>query len=300
MEYQLSHRTAYRYAHPVGTSYQLLHLTPRHFAQQQVLSSSVTIAPTPVMQQQRTDYFGNSITDMVIRDQHSVLLIEARAHVIVYSDQNILLDLSPPWEKVVEIARYPGDNDSWDAAKYCFPSAQITLREARRYAAPLFTPGKPLLRLAMELTQQIYREFEYQGGVTDIYTPVPTVLTARTGVCQDFAHVAIACLRAFGIPARYVSGYLLNEPRTGAPKLVGADASHAWFSVWCPEFGWVDFDPTNNVRTHNEHITLAWGRDYSDVSPTRGFIHGGGDQTLDVAVEVTPVSTNSSAHGSLS
>ncbi len=289
MEYQLRHTTQYRYAHPVGTSYQLLHLSPRPFVHQQVLTNSITIAPTPVMQQQRTDYFGNTITDMVIRDQHSVLIIEARAHVIVHTDQSILLELSPPWEHVAERARYPGDAASYDAAKYCFPSAQITLSEARHYVLPLFTPGKPLLRLAMELTAQIYQEFEYQGGVTDIYTPVPTILNARTGVCQDFAHVAIACLRSFGIPARYVSGYLLNQPAEGQPSLVGADASHAWFSVWCPEFGWVDFDPTNNVRNHNEHITLAWGRDYSDVSPTRGFIHGGGEQTLDVAVEVTPI-----------
>jgi transglutaminase-like putative cysteine protease len=298
MEYQLRHTTQYRYAHPVGTSYQLLHLSPRPFDRQQVLTHSVTIAPTPVIQQQRTDYFGNTITDMVIRDQHSVLIIEARAHVIVHTDQSILLELSPPWEQVSQRARYPQDDSSFEAAKYCFPSTQITLSEARRYAAPLFTPGKPLLRLAMELTAQIYQEFEYQGGVTDIYTPVPAILNARTGVCQDFAHVAIACMRAFGIPARYVSGYLLNQPSEGASRLVGADASHAWFSVWCPEFGWVDFDPTNNVRTHNEHITLAWGRDYSDVSPTRGFIHGGGEQTLEVAVEVTPITENSALRGS--
>ena len=151
------------------------------------------------------------------------------------------------------------------------------------------TPGKPFLRMVMELTQHIYEEFEYQGGVTDVYTPVPEILAARRGVCQDFAHVGIACLRAYGLPARYISGYLLNQPPVGQTSLTGADASHAWFSVWCPEFGWVDFDPTNNMRARNEHITLGWGRDYSDVSPTRGFILGGGAQELVVTVEVTPL-----------
>jgi transglutaminase-like putative cysteine protease len=292
MEYQVSHTTHYSYAHPVGTSYQLLHLTPRQFSRQQVLASSISIQPQPISQAEREDYFGNSVTDMVIRDQHSELIIESRARVKVLADQDILLDLSPPWQQVAEISRIPTSQDAWDAARFCFPSAQITLAEARSYAKPLFTPGKPLLRLAMELTEQIYREFEYQGGVTDIYTPVPAVLSAKTGVCQDFAHVAIACLRSFGLAARYVSGYLLNEPKAGQPRLVGADASHAWFSIWCPEFGWVDFDPTNNVRTHNEHITLAWGRDYSDVSPTRGYIHGGGQQTLKVAVDVMPIKIN--------
>lgn len=292
MEYQVSHTTHYSYAHPVGTSYQLLHLSPRQFARQQVVASSISIEPEPISQAQREDYFGNTVTDMVIRDQHSELIIESRSRVKVQADQDILLELSPPWQQVAEISRIPTSQDAWDAARFCFPSAQITLAEARSYAQPLFTPGKPLLRLAMELTEQIYREFEYQGGVTDIYTPVPTILSAKTGVCQDFAHVAIACLRSFGLAARYVSGYLLNEPKAGQPRLVGADASHAWFSIWCPEFGWVDFDPTNNVRTQNEHITLAWGRDYSDVSPTRGFIHGGGEQTLKVAVDVMPIKTN--------
>jgi transglutaminase-like putative cysteine protease len=157
------------------------------------------------------------------------------------------------------------------------------------YSAALFTAGKPVLRLAMELTEQIYRDFEYRGGVTDVYTPVPEVLKARAGVCQDFAHLGLACLRAHGVPARYVSGYLLTHPAEGQPRLTGADASHAWFSVWCAEFGWVDFDPTNNTQTQAEHITLGWGRDYSDVSPTRGFIRGGGQQQLVVAVDVIPI-----------
>ncbi len=289
MEYDLSHTTHYRYAHPVGTSHQLLHLTPRAFERQRVLASSIRIEPTPVSLVERDDYFGNRVTDMIIREAHTELAIVASARVDVQADQDILLDLSPPWEHVVEIVRIPTSQDAWDAGRFCFPSPQVSLSDARAYAGPLFTLGKPMLRLAMELTEQIFEQFDYQGGVTDVYTPVPTVLNARQGVCQDFAHVGIACLRSFGLPARYVSGYLLNQSANSETHLTGADASHAWFSVWCPEFGWVDFDPTNNMRAQNEHITLGWGRDYSDVSPTRGFIYGGGEQTLEVAVDVVPV-----------
>lgn len=289
MDYQLTHTTHYHYAHPVGTSHQLLHLTPRQFERQRVLTSSIRIEPEPISLQQRDDYFGNTVTDLVIRDQHSELKIVSEARVAVQADQNILLDLSPPWEQVLEVVRIPTSQDAWDAARFCFPSPHISLEHAREYLAPMLKPGKPLLRLAMELTQRIYEEFDYKGGVTDVYTPVPAVLKARKGVCQDFAHLAIACLRSFGLSARYVSGYLLTRPRSGETHLTGADASHAWFSVWCPEFGWVDFDPTNNMRAQNEHIVLGWGRDYSDVSPTRGFIFGGGEQTLEVAVDVVPL-----------
>ncbi len=289
MEYEISHRTRYSYEHPVSTSYQLLHLTPRQFNKQRVVSTQLTVDPSPISLLQRIDYFGNTVTDVVIRDSHNVFAITSQARIDVRADEEILLDLSPPWEQVAEMVRLATKADAWDAGRFCYPSPQISLQQARAYADPLLTAGKPFLRLAMELTESIYNEFDYQGGVTDAYTPVPDVLQARTGVCQDFAHVGIACLRAFGLPARYVSGYLLTQSTNGQPRLTGADASHAWFSVWCPEFGWVDFDPTNNMRAQNEHITLGWGRDFSDVSPTRGFIHGGGKQTLEVAVDVLPV-----------
>jgi transglutaminase-like putative cysteine protease len=141
----------------------------------------------------------------------------------------------------------------------------------------------------MELTSRIHRDFKYQGGVTDVSTPVLEVLETRRGVCQDFAHLQIACLRSLGLPARYVSGYLLTHPPPGKPKLAGADESHAWLAVWCPELGWVDFDPTNNQIPNLEHITVAWGRDYGDVSPVSGFIFGGGEHEVAVAVDVMPV-----------
>ncbi len=287
--YQIVHKTHYEYAYPVSSSYQHLHLTPRSYARQNVLSSDLLIEPAPTSTQTRLDYFGNPVTDIVIRSRHDALNITSRAVLDVNADQNILLDLSPTWELVAAQVREPSSRDAWDAARFCFPSPHIDPLDALDYAAPSMLPDRPFLRSVENITARIHEDFTYKGGVTDVYTPVHEVLRAGAGVCQDFAHLAIACVRAFGLPARYVSGYLLTRPPHGQPRLTGADASHAWISVWCPEFGWVDFDPTNNLRPRDEHITLGWGRDYSDVSPTRGFIHGGGNQHLNVSVDVAPI-----------
>ena len=289
MEYRIRHSTQYSYERSVGSSYQSLHLTPREFSHQSVELSEIQVTPRPLNLEHRIDFFGNPVIDLFIRDPHDKLTILADSRVTVRMNEDILLDLSPTWERTAELARHARGDDALDAGRYCFPSPQITLHGVAGYAARVFSPGKPLLRLVMELTEQIYHEFEYRGGVTDVYTPVPEILESRAGVCQDFAHLGIACLRAYGLPARYVSGYLLTQPAEGQPRLTGADASHAWFSVWCPEFGWVDFDPTNNIRARGEHVTLGWGRDYGDVSPTRGFIRGGGSQLLEVAVDVVPI-----------
>ncbi|MGD8831040.1 MAG: transglutaminase family protein [Pseudomonadales bacterium] len=289
MDYRVRHSTHYSYEHSVVSSYQCLHLTPRAFARQQVAYSSIAVSPTPMNQESRADFFGNVVTDVFIRDPHDELVILSEAQVTVTANEDVLLDLSPGWEQAAALARNATTVEAREAGRFCFPSPHVTIDGARAYAAPLMTPGKPLLRLAMELTEQIHADFDYRGGVTDIFTPVPSVLEARAGVCQDFAHLGIACLRGWGLPARYVSGYLLTQPPHEQPRLTGADASHAWLSVWCPEFGWVDFDPTNNIQAQTEHITLGWGRDYSDVSPTRGYIRGGGAQQLKVAVDVIPI-----------
>lgn len=289
MEYRIRHTTRFIYEQPVGSSYQSLHLTPRSFDRQEVHHATLTASPEPLSQETRVDFFGNTVTDLFIRDPHDSLTIYSESNVVVSANEGVLLDLSPSWETTAQVARSALTDDAREAGRFCFPSPHVELDGAREYARTLMAPGKPLLRLAMELTEQIYNDFEYRGGVTDVYTPIPEVLHSRAGVCQDFAHLGLACLRAWGLPARYVSGYLLTHPPEGQARLTGADASHAWFSVWCPEFGWVDFDPTNNLQTHTEHITLGWGRDYSDVSPTRGHIHGGGAQQLDVAVDVMPV-----------
>lgn len=289
MRYRLKHLTRFSYASTVSTSRQRLHLTPREFERQQVRNPRISINPEPAERQEQLDYFGNSVLDLTIRSDHRILEITSEALVDVLPRQEILLDLSPSWNSVANSLRSPASDGQWQASRFCFPSPWVELNGVQQFAQVTLSDGKPLLRAAMEMTERIYREFEYRGGVTDVYTPVEAVLRARKGVCQDFAHLAIACLRAYGLPARYVSGYLLNRPAPGQPALVGADASHAWLSVWCPEFGWVDFDPTNNLMPGEEHITLGWGRDYGDVAPTVGVIRGGGRQKLRVAVDVQQI-----------
>jgi transglutaminase-like putative cysteine protease len=181
------------------------------------------------------------------------------------------------------------DGTVLEPLQFAFGSPYIALdREARDYALPSFTAGRPILEAAMDLTSRIFEDFEYQGGVSDVSTPVRQVLKMRKGVCQDFAHLEIACLRSIGLAARYVSGYLLTHPPPGQRKLVGSDASHAWLAVWAGELGWIDLDPTNNAMPDSEHITVAWGRDYGDVSPMNGFIIGGGAHTVTVGVDVAP------------
>jgi transglutaminase-like putative cysteine protease len=287
MRLTLSHQTHYTYARPVSISHQLLRLTPRDLPRQQLLSHEIHVSPEPEATTTRQDSFGNELTEIFIQDYHKELIINAHAIVEIAPPAEFLFDLSPAWERAAEALQSPTHDGAFDAAAFGYPSPRIELAGARAFAETVFTPGKPLLRAALDLTEKIHAEFDYQGGVTDVHTPVPDVLAAGKGVCQDFAHVAIACLRTFGLPARYVSGYLLTNSEPNVTALVGADASHAWFSVWCPEFGWVDFDPTNNLIPNQKHITLGWGRDYGDISPTTGFIHGGGKQRLEVAVQIS-------------
>ena len=206
------------------------------------------------------------------------------------SQRQPVLGLSTPWEQVKSRALVGDDQLDLSVLEFVSASRHTRpFRDALEYAKPSFSSGRPILEAAFDLTQRIYRDFKFDGGATDISTPVSHVLRQRRGVCQDFAHVALTCLRALKLPARYVSGYLLTYPPPGQPKLQGADASHAWFSVWTPEVGWVDFDPTNGVIPTTEHITVAYGRDYDDVSPISGVLFGGLDQRMTVAVDVNPV-----------
>lgn len=289
MLYQVSHQTRFNYAQPVIMSRQLLRMTPRSFEHQTLQRSSVTTQPAAATSSVRDDYFGNQLTDLDIHEEHSALRISANSLVEVRARQDLLLDLSPAWNTVAAGMRVPETRGMWEAARFCFASPRITLEQVSSYASASFTNDRPLLPAVRDLTTRIFQDFEYAGGVTDIYTPITTVLRTRSGVCQDFAHLAIACLRSLGLPARYVSGYLLTRPPPGTERLVGADASHAWFATWCPKFGWVDFDPTNDLLPAEEHITLGWGRDYGDVAPSVGVIRGGGRQQLDVSVDVRPL-----------
>jgi transglutaminase-like putative cysteine protease len=289
MIYDVSHRTTYIYAKPVLRSEHVVHVTPLSGPRQSVHRHNLLIEPAPSANTAITDYFGNAGTILTIEDEHSELVIHARSTVEVHARDHPIPGLSTAWEQVPGKARR--GNGELDVGVLQFTSASRHTRvvpEAVAYARPSFPAHRPVLEAALDLTERIYRDFKFDSTATDISTPISHVLAERRGVCQDFAHLAITCCRAFGLPARYVSGYLLTYPPPGAEKLQGADASHAWLSVWAPEAGWVDFDPTNGIMPAEEHITVAYGRDYDDVSPISGVLLGGSRQTMDVAVDVVP------------
>jgi transglutaminase-like putative cysteine protease len=287
MMFDVSHRTTYSYGRPVLQSEHLVHLTPRSGPRQKLQRHNLLIEPAPASKVALDDYFGNGTTVLTIEDEHSELVIHARSTVETVAQELPMPGLTTPWERVAGNALR--GNGVLDIGVLQFVSASRhtgAVPEAIDYARPSFPPGRPILEAALDLTERIYADFVFDSAATDISTPVSHVLRSRRGVCQDFAHLAIACLRAMRVPARYVSGYLLTYPSAGAVRLAGADASHAWVSVWTPEAGWVDFDPTNGIMPSDEHVTVALGRDYDDVSPVSGVLLGGGRQRIDVAVDV--------------
>ena len=279
------HTTTYTYSTPVSLCQSEVYLAPRATANQSVLSHELAVVPEPDLSAARLDYFGNETIYFSIEEPHQHLSITATSVVDLRGAEPIHPGLTPPWEQARETVRRHDSADAFDALQFVFESPRIALgSEFASYAQPCFPAGRPLLEGAWELCRRIYREFEYDKRATTVRTPVGEVLRSRQGVCQDFAHIMIACLRSLGLPARYVSGYL----RSG-DGAVGAQASHAWASVFCPGFGWLDFDPTNDVMPTGGHVTIAWGRDYSDVSPVKGVALGGGKQVIDVSVQVVPV-----------
>jgi transglutaminase-like putative cysteine protease len=286
MNFEISHRTVYRYSAPVSQSHHVLHLAPRTTPHQSVQRHSLLIDPAPASKSDLTDDFGNPVSIIVLEQEHRELRIHSRCQVEVANRQPPRCSTS--WEDVAALLRANLGPESYDAVQYTCPSRFIRPgREVYRFAKPSFPEGRPLLDAVRDLMGRIHRDFAYKPGSTDAATAVEHVLRIKSGVCQDFAHLLIACLRTLGLPARYVSGYLLTRPPEGQEKLVGADASHAWVSVWSPEAGWVDFDPTNNILPSTDHITLAYGRDFQDVSPVSGVLLGGGDHEVDVAVDVS-------------
>ena len=291
--YHVVHETRYDYESHVSLSRQLLHLAPRDAASdcawQTCDEHRLLITPVPTLQFARVDAFGNPITQIAIEAPHSSLVVRAESLIEVRPRAPAEHD-SPAWNSVREALAYGAQPVRLDALRYLFESPYVRVKhEFAAYAAPCFAPERPLLEAVHGLMSRIYTEFEYDTEATTVSTPVLQVLAEKRGVCQDFAHLMLSCLRSLGLAARYVSGYLLTQPPPGQPRLVGADASHAWVSVYCPTSEiWVDFDPTNNVLPGTQHITLAWGRDFGDVSPLRGVILGGGAHELDVAVTVTP------------
>ncbi len=291
MRLRIVHATTYEYADPVTTSHHDVHLTPRTVVGQACLAHEVQVTPTPRNIYERTDYFGNRARSFSLHEPHRSLRIVATSE--VRRDDRRQLSLSPrspPWEDVRDRLARDRRPDAIAAYGFTFRSRYIRPdAEVQDYALPSFPPGRPLLEATRDLTKRIHAEFKYDPGATDISTPLAEVLRQRRGVCQDFAHLEIACLRSLGLPGRYVSGYLMTTPPPGKARVFGADASHAWASTFSPDVGWVDFDPANDVVPSDRHVTVAYGCDFGDVSPVRGVILGGARHSLRVEVDVAEV-----------
>lgn len=287
--YHVLHDTEYFYQYNVSLSQQLLHMTPRSFDYQETLAHQIEVEPKPVDRAERINYFGNLAKTVMIANPHKSLHVRAESRLRLYHRLSLSqINDSMPWEQKRDSLEQCLAANAREISQYLYESPHIACsRDLADYASLSFTPGRPLLDAALDLTYRIFHDFKFDGNATTISTPLSEVLRLKRGVCQDFAHLMIGCLRTLGIAARYVSGYILTTPPAGQPRLIGADASHAWVSVYCAGYGWVDFDPTNHCLVQDEHITVGWGRDFSDVTPMRGVILGGGKQELKVSVTVT-------------
>jgi transglutaminase-like putative cysteine protease len=290
MNYHITHRTLYEYTAPVSVSHHVARLEPLAMATQSRESFSLQIFPAPALRKARTDYFGNQLCFFAIQEIHSRLEIITSSRVTVRAEKPARNESAAPWESVAEMFRDPVSPEVVEPYQFVFDSPQVRASLALSdYARESFAEGTPLIAGARSLTQRIFKDFKFDPKATTVATPLEEVWETRRGVCQDFAHLGIACLRSLGLPARYVSGYLRTRSPEGTPRLVGADASHAWFAIFSPGTGWVDFDPTNNIQPAEEHITVAYGRDFGDVSPVAGILTGGGRHIVKVAVDVEQV-----------
>jgi transglutaminase-like putative cysteine protease len=289
--YRIQHDTRYDYGALVSTSQHVACLRPRELpGHQHVASHQLTIDPEPARVTERVDYFGNTLHYLTLLTPHDALHVRSASRVEVAPRATVDPLSTRPWEAVRSSLEYEKGSSGKEGCEYAYASPYVALDPAlAEYAVPDFAPEAPILTGALALMRRINADFTFEPGATTLTTPATRVLEERRGVCQDFAHLQIACMRSLGLAARYVSGYLLTDPPPGHARLLGADASHAWLSVYAPPFGWVDLDPTNAVVADLRHVTVAWGRDYGDVSPVRGVILGGGQHTLAVGVTVVPV-----------
>lgn len=290
--YRVTHRTEYAYEQPMVDGYTVAHLLVRETPLQRVEESAVAVEPEPAEYDDFTDAFGNRVTQFGVHRPHDRLVVECRSTVVI--EPNIGLDAGTPWEDVVALVAAARGEEALSVAPFRASSQLVDLHrfgaQLRDLAAPVVGPGRGVIELARDLCHLVFSEFAFDPTSTDVSTPLGDVLVNRRGVCQDFAHLAVGCLRSFGLAARYVSGYIETEPPPGEERLVGADASHAWCSVWTPTAGWVDFDPTNDHLPVIRHVTVGWGRDYGDVPPVRGVVIGpSATQSLDVSVDVAPL-----------
>ena len=287
--YRVTHETCYEYSDKVTSAHQLAHLRPRDTPWQRVKTHTIAIEPEPAERAEGADYFGNSITSMVIDAPHERLRVVADSVVEIDTHAPDAAQATPAWEEALACAGWTADMDL-DVEQYRVASPMVPLlNESKAYAAPSFSPGRPWLEAMLDLTRRIQADFVYDPKATTVTTEVSEVLEHRRGVCQDFAHLMLSCLRSLGLPARYVSGYVLNQVPAGEKRLSGADASHAWVAAHCPRLGWVAFDPTNGKLADLEFVTLAWGREFSDVTPLRGVVLGTAMQKLSVVVRVQPL-----------
>jgi transglutaminase-like putative cysteine protease len=291
MNYRILHRTVYDYSAPVTVSHHAARLNPRLTASQPRADFALEISPAPAVRTMHTDYFGNEVCFFSVQQIHRRLEITASSRVTVNRVTQPELALSPEWKKVAALFREKAAAETAGLHQFRFDSPLLRASpELVAYALPSFGGDTPLLAGAQDLNRRIFADFKYDPSATTVATPMEEAWRNRRGVCQDFAHLAIACVRSLGLPARYVSGYLRTRPAPGRARWTGADATHAWFSVFCPGVGWVDFDPTNNLMPGEEHITVAYGRDFSDVSPVSGILVGGGaHHAIKVAVDVQEI-----------
>ncbi|MEE4357447.1 MAG: transglutaminase family protein [Desulfococcaceae bacterium] len=285
MEYRIIHKTRYVYSESVSLCHNEVRLIPRNLPFQTVIARRVNVEPKPSAFGERDDFFGNRVCYFSIEKPHKELLVSVTSQVRVTPAAVPDPELSLPWEEAKK--RIAADRELADDCQFSLDSPLIASGKALQdYALPSFSPQRPLMAAARDLMCRIHRDFEFRPGFTSVSTPLDEVLKHRRGVCQDFAHVAVGAIRSMGLAARYVSGYLETLPPPGQERLQGADVSHAWFSVCVPDYGWLDFDPTNDIIPGEQHIITAWGRDYSDVTPLKGVIFGSGSHNLIVSVDV--------------
>ena len=292
VRYRITHTTEYQYDEMVGRCYNLANVVPRDTDRQTCLGNQLKVSPIPAHANKRQDYFGNTSYYFAVHQSHKALAITSESEVTLQENNHEpSLEFGLSCAVVKERLASASDAETLLAREFLLDSPMIKASDPlKNYAQDIFLSDRPLLSAVRELTQKIYKDFTYDPGFTTVATPLSEVLEHKRGVCQDFAHFAIGCLRALGFPAKYVSGYLETLPPPGQEKLIGADATHAWFAVYSPGEGWFEFDPTNNNMAGTQHIVTAWGRDYSDVTPLRGVIFGGGEShKLNVAVTVARV-----------
>lgn len=290
MIFDISHRTLYRYTHQVVQSQHLVHMSPRAVANQTIRNHSLIIDPAPALRYDGVDCFANPISILDVEMPHKEFVLHSRSTIEVEKLPRCDFAKSTPWDGLDDVLYEKGTPIDLDIVQFrCASRITNPTLDISDFASQSFPAGRPVLEGTFELTRRIYTDFKFDPAATDVSTPITQVLKQRRGVCQDFAHLALACLRAKKIPARYVSGYILTHPAPGQEKLQGTDASHAWISVWAPETGWRDFDPTNGIAVSDEHITIAYGRDYNDICPISGVLLGGGEHTVSVGVDVSPV-----------